>query len=101
MAYTSVRSHARRGYPVRAHTRRTDGRNVADVLARDLDRVYEELVQDGATERIVWADPGCPHPGWYPVRRLLLDTPYEDSPILAYCCTGCAASRPVVAGGAE
>ena len=93
MDYTLVRAHTRRGYPVREHSRRTNGSAVADVLARDLDRVYEELVQDGATERIVWADPHCPHPGWYPVRRLLVDTPYEDSPILAYCCTGCAATK--------
>ena len=94
MSYTAVRSHTRNGHQVRSHTRRTNGSAVADVLVRDLDRVYEELVQDGATERIVWADLHCPHPGWYPVRRLLIDTPYEDSPILAYCCTGCAASRP-------
>ena len=94
MSCTMVRSHTRRGHQVRSHTRRINGSAVADVLARDLDRVYEELVQDGATERIVWADPHCPHPGWYPIRRCDSDTPYEDSPILAYCCTGCAASRP-------
>ena len=93
MSCTMVRSHTRNGHQVRSHTRRTNGSAVADVLARDLDRVYEELVQDGATERIAWADPHCPHPGWYPVRRLLLDTDYEDSSILAYCCTHCAATR--------
>ena len=101
MGYTAVRSHARRGYQVRAHARRTSGRHIADILQRDLDRVFERIDQDGAPERIIGADPDCPHPGWYPVRRLVLDTPYEDSPILAYCCTGCAASRPVVNGGAE
>ena len=93
MGYAAVRSHTRRGYQVRSHTRRTNGSAVADVLARDLDRLYEELVQDGATEQLSSAKPDCPHPSWYPVRRLLLNTPYEDSPILAYCCTGCAASR--------
>ena len=92
MSHTTVRSHTRRGYQVREHSRQVAGRVVADVLARDLDRVYEEIDEDRATERIVWSDPNCPHPGWYPVRRLVLDTPYEESPILAYCCTGCAAS---------
>ena len=93
MSCTTVRSHTRNGHQVRSHTRRTNGSAVADVLARDLDRVYEELVQDGATERIVWADPHCPHPGWYPIRQVLLDASYADSPILAYTCTHCAATR--------
>ena len=94
MSYTMVRSHTRRGYQVREHSRRTVSRSIADVLARDLDRIYEERDTQGPPRGIVGADPSCPHPGWYPVRRLLLDTPYEDSPILAHCCTGCAASRP-------
>ena len=93
MSCTTVRSHTRNGHQVRSHTRRTNGSAVAEVLARDLDRVYEELVQDKATEQISWANPDCPHPSWYPIRRLLLDTSYEDSPILAYCCTGCAATK--------
>ena len=93
MSCTMVRSHTRNGHQVRSHTRRTNGSAVADVLVRDLDRVYEELVQDGATERIVWADPACQHPGWYPIRRCDSDTPYEESPILAYACTHCAATR--------
>ena len=93
MSYTTVRAHTRRGYQVRAHSRRTNGSAVADVLLRDLDRVFERIDQQGATEQISSANPACPHPRWYPVRRLLLDTPYEDSPILAYCCTGCAATR--------
>ena len=84
MGYTSVRSHTRRGYEVRGHSRRTVGRSIADVLAGDLGRVYEEIDQGGAPERVIGADPDYPHPGWYPVRRLLLDTPYEDSPILGY-----------------
>ena len=95
MSHTTVRAHTRRGYQVREHSRRTVGRNIADVLTRDLDRVYERIGQDGAPERMIGADPDCPHPGWYPVRRLVLDTPYEESPILAYCCTDCAATRPV------
>ena len=93
MSYTTVRAHTRRGHQVRAHSRRTNGSAVAEVLMRDMYLAYEELVQHGATERIVWADPHCPHPRWYPVRRLLLDIPYEDSPILAYCCTSCAATK--------
>ena len=93
MSHTTVRAHTRRGYQVREHSRQVAGRVVADVLARDLDRVHEQPYQDGTTEGIRSANPDCPHPGWYPVRRLLIDTPYEDSPILAYCCTGCAASR--------
>ena len=95
MGYTAVRSHTRNGHQVRSHTRRTNGSAVAEVLMRDLDRVYEELDREYvAPVGPVGGDPACPHPSWYPVRRLLLDTPYEDSPILAYCCTGCAASRP-------
>ena len=93
MGQTSVRSHTRRGYQVKAHARHTSGHHIADILQRDLDRVFERIDQQGATEQISSANPDCLHPGWYPVRRLLLDTPYEDSPILAYCCTGCAASR--------
>ena len=101
MGQTIVRSHTRRGYQVKAHSRQIAGMAVADVLARDLDRIYEERDTQGPPRGIVGANPDCPHPGWYPIRRLLLDTPYEDSPILAYCCTGCAASRPVVDGGGE
>ena len=94
MGQATVRTHTRRGYQVREHSRRTVGRNVADVLTSDLDRIYDERDTQGPPRGIVGADPDCPHPAWYPVRRLLLDTPYEDSPILAYCCTGCVASRP-------
>ena len=93
MGYTAVRTHSRRGCQVRAHSRRTNDWRFADIFQRDLDRVYEEIDEDRATERIVWSDPNCPHPGWYPIRRCDPATPYEESPILAYCCTGCAASR--------
>ena len=93
MSCTMVRSHTRNGHQVRAHSRRTNGSAVADVLARDLDRVFGRIDQQGTTEQISSANSDCPHPGWYPVLRLLLNTPYEDSPILAYCCTGCAATR--------
>ena len=97
MSYTAVRAHTRNGHQVRAHTRRTNGSAVADVLSRDLDRVYEELDREYvAPVGPVGGDPACPHPSWYPVRRLLLDTDYEDSPILAYCCTHCAATRSPV-----
>ena len=94
MGYTTVRSHTRRGYQVRAHARRTSGHHITDVLQRDLDRVYERIDQQGATEQISSANLDCLHPSWYPIRRLLVDTPYEDSPILAYACTDCAATKP-------
>ena len=87
MGYTAVRSHARRGYQVRDHSRRTVGRNVAEVLARDQDRIYEERDTQGPPKGIVGADPGCPHPAWYPVRHV------DGTRILAYCCTHCAATR--------
>ena len=99
MGYTTVRTHMRRGYQVRAHSRRTNDWRIADILQRDLDRVFERIDQQGATEQLSSANPACSHPSWYPVRRLLLDTPYEDSPILAYCCTGCAATK--AAAGAK
>ena len=98
MGYTAVRSHTRRAYQVRSHSRRTNDWRITDVLQRDLDRVFERIDQQGATEQISSANPDCPHPGWRPIRRLLVDTPYEDSPILAYCCTGCAASQPTEEG---
>ena len=84
MGYTSVRTHIRRGYQVRAHARHTSGRHIADILQRDLESY--PLAPSSMAD-------SCPHPSWYPIRRLLLDTPYEDSPILAYCCTGCAATK--------
>ncbi len=92
MSYTAVRSHTRNGHQVRSHTRRTNGSAVAEVLMRDLDRVFERLDREDVGP--VGGDPACEHPGWYPIRRILLDTNYEDSPILAYCCTGCAATKP-------
>ena len=102
MSYTAVRSHTRNGHQVRSHTRRTNGSAVADVLMRDMYRAYERLDgENTAPVGPVGGDPACPHPSWYPVRRLLLDTPYEDSPILAYCCTGCAATESPDAEGIE
>ena len=96
MSYTTVRSHTRNGHQVRAHSRRTNGSAVADVLARDLDRMYGALdreLADRPPTGPVGGDPACRHPGWYPIRRCDSDTPYEESPILAYCCTDCAATR--------
>ena len=94
MSCTTVRSHTRNGHQVRSHTRRTNGSAVAEVLMRDMYRAYERLDgENTAPVGPVGANPDCPHPGWYPIRRLLVDTPYEDSPILAYCCTGCAATK--------
>ena len=94
MSCTMVRAHTRRGHQVRAHSRRTNGSAVAEVLMRDMYRAYERLDrEDVGPVGPVGGDPACQHPGWYPIRRLLVDTPYEDSPILAYCCTGCAATK--------
>ncbi len=94
MSYTTVRSHTRNGHQVRSHSRRTNNWRIADILQRDLDRVFEELDREYvAPVEPVGGDPACAHPDWYAARRLLLDTPYEDSPILAYCCTHCAATR--------
>ena len=101
MGQTTVRSHTRRGYQVKEHARRTVGRNITDVLARDLDRLYGEQDKQVPSRSTVSADPDCPHPAWYPVRRLVLDTPYEDSPILAYCSTSCAATRKAEKGGPD
>ena len=95
MSCTMVRAHTCRGHQVRAHSRRTNGSAVADVLSRDLDRVYERLDgENTAPVGPVGGDPACQHPGWYPIRRCDSDTPYEESPILAYCCTDCAATKP-------
>ena len=94
MSYTTVRSHTRNGHQVRSHTRRTNGSAVAEALMRGMYRAYEELDREYvAPVEPVGGDPACPHPGWHSVRRLLLDTPYEDSPILAFCCMGCAATK--------
>ena len=87
MGQTSVRTHMRRGYQVRAHTRRTSGRHIADILQRDLDRVFERIDQQAATEQLSSANPDCPHPSWYPVLHI------DGKIILAYCCTGCAATK--------
>ena len=88
MGYTAVKSHTRRGYPVQAHARHTSGHHIADILQRDLDRVFERIDQQGATEQISSANPDCPHPGWYPVRHV------DGTSILAYACTDCAATKP-------
>ncbi len=102
MSYTTVRAHTRNGHQVRAHTRQTNGSAVAEVLSRDLDRVYEELDHEYvAPVGPVGGDPACQHPGWYPSRSAGSDTPYEDSPILAYCCTDCAATESPDAEGIE
>ncbi len=94
MSYATVRSHTRSGHQVRSHTRRTNGSAVAEVLMRGMYRSHERLDSENtAPVGPVGGDPACPHPGWYPVRRVLLDIPYADSPILAYCCTDCAATK--------
>ena len=87
MGYTTVRAHARRGYQVRAHSRRTNDWRITDVLQRDLDRVFEQIDQQGTTEQLSSANSDCPHPGWYPVRHV------DGTRILAYACTDCAATK--------
>ena len=97
MGHTTVRAHTRRGHPVRAHGRRTNGRDVADVLQRDLDRLYDRLdreLEDRAAP-MPTPDSACEHPGWYAVPRVCIcDEPCDcKSQVLAYACTDCAASR--------
>ena len=88
MGYTTVRAHARRGYQVRAHSRRTNDWHIADILQCDLDRVFERLDrEDVAPVGPVGGDPDCPHPSWYPVRHV------DGTRILAYACTDCAATK--------
>ena len=88
MGQATVRAHTRRGYQVKAHSRRTNDWRITDVLQRDLDRVYEEINKDRATEQISTANSDCPHPSWYPVRHV------DGTRILAYACTDCAATKP-------
>ena len=87
MGYTTVRTHMRQGYTVRAHARHTSGRHIADILQRDLDRVFERIDQQGTTEQLSSANPDCPHPDWYPVPHV------DGTSILAYACTHCAATK--------
>ena len=88
MGYAAVRSHTRRGYQVRAHSRHTSGHHITDVLQRDLDRVFERLDREDFTAPAPSTDGTCSHPDWYPVRHV------EGTIILAYACTDCAATKP-------
>ena len=65
MGQATVRAHTRRSYQVRAHSRRTDGQRIADVLARDLDRLYEERASQVSARGIV--------PNQTAVKTFLLD----------------------------
>ena len=87
MTTTTVRAHTRRGHPVRAHSRRTNDWRIADILQRDLDRVFERIDQQDTTEQLSSANPDCPHPSWYPVRHV------DGTRILAYACTDCARTK--------
>ena len=87
MGYTTVRTHMRQGYTVRAHSRHTSGRHIADILQRDLDRVFERIDREDFTAPVPSTDGTCSHPDWYPVRHI------DGKIILAYACTDCAASR--------
>ena len=88
MGYTTVRTHTRRGYQVRAHARRTSGHHIADILQRDLDRVFERIDREDFTAPAPSTDGTCSHPAWYPVLHV------DGKIILAYACTDCAASQP-------
>ena len=88
MGQTAVRSHTRRGYQVRAHTRRTNDWHIADILQRDLDRVFERIDREDFTAPAPLTDGTCSHPAWYPVRHV------DGKIILAYACTDCAATKP-------
>ncbi len=88
MTTTTVSAHIRRGHQVRAHSRRTDGSAVADILQRDLDRMYERLDRENtAPVGPVGGDPTCAHPAWYPVRHV------DGDRVLAYACTDCARTK--------
>ena len=82
MATTTVRSHTRRGYQVRSHSRRTNGRQAADYLRRG-PIVRPTVVND------------CQHPAWYPIYEL------DSDRIQVYACTDCAATRLPDAEGIE
>ena len=64
MGYTAVRSHTRRGYPVRAHGRRTAGRHITEVLANDRDRVYGGIALESRPTPV---SPSTKHPRAYRV----------------------------------
>ena len=98
MGYTTVRSHTRRGYQVRAHSRHTSGHHIADILQRDLYRVFERIDREDFTAPAPSTDGTCSHPDWYPVRHV------DGTSILAYACTDCAATKArerVLAEGEE
>ena len=88
MSCTMVRAHTRNGHQVRSHTRRTNGSAVAEVLMRDLDKVFERIDREDFTAPAPSTDGTCSHPDWYPVRHV------DGKIILAYACTDCAASQP-------
>ena len=80
MGHTPVRTHTRRGHPVRAHSRRTANHLTAsDILHRDSDSGPLAQPRAGAAS-------SCPHPAWYPIKHV-------DGDILAWVCTDCTASR--------
>ena len=90
MGYTTVRTHMRQGYTVRAHARHTSGRHIADILQRDLDRVFEQIDQQGATEQISSADRLVPDPA-APAGYAIRGQP--DTGVLLHGLRGESASR--------
>ena len=64
MGQATVRSHTRRGYQVRAHSRRTNDWRIADILQRDLDRVFERIDREDFTAPAPSTDGTCSHPAW-------------------------------------
>ena len=71
MSYTTVRTHMRRGYQVRAHTRRTDNRHIQDVLRRGIEQInnrYQSM-------------PVCSHDGQF--------LAYRETGVTFFVCQTC------------
>ena len=73
MSYTTVRTHTRRGYQVRAHPRRTTGAAIRDVLARDGERAIER-----AQARLIGE---CQHAGLF--------LAYHETGVTFFVCRCC------------
>ena len=71
MSYTTVRTHMRRGYQVRAHSRRTDNRHIQDVLRRGIEQInnrYQSM-------------PVCSHVGQF--------LAYRETGVTFFVCQTC------------
>ena len=71
MGQTTVRSHTRRGYQVREHSRRTNNRHIQDVLMRGIEQInnrYQSM-------------PVCSHDGQF--------LAYRETGITFFVCQTC------------